>query len=65
MNSILTSYPYDETYEETYEETLMRIFTCVEYSGYHDVTSLVVKANKKCWNDEQIWDSYKDVPGSG
>ena len=47
------------------EELLLRITTCLAQNGYHKEVGVMVQLNKAFWNDEQIWDAYKDVPGSG
>ena len=45
------------------EELLLRITTCLAQNGYHKEVGIMVQLNKAFWNDEQIWDAYKDVPG--
>ena len=47
------------------EELLLRITTCLAQNGYHKEVGVMVQLNKAFWNDEQIWDAYKDVPGPG
>jgi len=47
------------------EELLLRITTCLAQNGYHKEVGVMVLLNKAFWNDEQIWDAYKDVPGAG
>ena len=46
------------------EELLLRITTCLAQNGYHKEVGVMVQLNKAFWNDEQIWDAYKDVPGA-
>jgi hypothetical protein len=46
------------------EELLLRITTCLAQNGYHKEVGVMVQLNKAFWNDEQIWDAYKDyTPG--
>ena len=46
------------------EELLLRITTCLAQNGYHKEVGIMVQLNKAFWNDEQIWDAYKDyTPG--
>jgi len=45
------------------EELLLRITTCLAQNGYHKEVGVMVQLNKAFWNDEQIWDAFKDVPG--
>jgi hypothetical protein len=47
------------------EELLLRITTCLAQNGYHKEVGIMVQLNKAFWNDEQIWDAFKDVPGGG
>ena len=46
------------------EELLLRITTCLAQNGYHKEVGVMVQLNKAFWNDEQIWDAFKDVPGA-
>ncbi len=46
------------------EELLLRITTCLAQNGYYKEVGVMVQLNKAFWNDEQIWDAYKDyTPG--
>ncbi len=45
------------------EELLLRITTCLAQNDYHKEVGVMVQLNKAFWNDEQIWDAFKDVPG--
>ena len=47
------------------EETLRLVTMCLANTGYHKEVGVMVQLNKMFWNDEQIWDAYKDVPGPG
>jgi hypothetical protein len=46
------------------EERLLRITTCLAQNGYHKEVGVMVQLNKAFWNDEQIWDAYKDFRGT-
>ena len=45
------------------QELLLRITTCLAQNQYHSETGIMTKLSKAFWNDEQIWDAFKDVPG--
>ena len=45
------------------KELLLRITTCLAQNGYFKEVGVMVEVDKAFWNDEQIWDAIKDVPG--
>ena len=47
------------------EDALLRLTTCLANGGYDKEVGIMVQLNRRFWNNEQIWDAYKDVRGGG